>query len=261
MPARPSNRVPSTSYGAARVAPPRSAPRPFIAFELENSCYQDSLTVSAQPGDTNDTDFLLCASPDLTHIGSFGQVSPFTQHGEHCIAYEPSSSLESFGRIQICAMLPGLVCGNMFMDTGEYSMPTLCTVGCSGLPTQNVCMELVERQARNSMTKTPPASQNGSKTYLRSAVDEAEVATTGYRHRQHVPRPRNVSAHRSRRPHDPGRRAGHPLAHTNGPIPRADETTNGQAVEAVSFERGQNTRSAQNGQNDPGSGTTVATMS
>ena len=77
--ARPSNRVPSGSYSAARVAPPPSPSRPFIVSGLENSCYQDGLTISAQPGDTDGTDFLLCMSPDLTRIGTIGQVSTSTQ--------------------------------------------------------------------------------------------------------------------------------------------------------------------------------------
>ena len=73
--ARPSNRAPSTSYSVARVAPPPPPSRPFIVSGLENSCYQDGLTISAQPGDIDGTDFLLCTSPDLTRIGTLGQVS------------------------------------------------------------------------------------------------------------------------------------------------------------------------------------------
>lgn len=77
--ARPSNRTSSTSYSAARVAPPPPPSRPFIVSGLENSCYHDGLTISAQPGDTDGTDFLLCTSPDLTRIGTLGQVSTSTQ--------------------------------------------------------------------------------------------------------------------------------------------------------------------------------------
>ena len=77
--ARPSARVSSTSYSAARVVPPPSPSRPFVVSGLENSCYQDGLTISAQPGDTDGTDFLLCTSPDLTRIGTLGQVSASPQ--------------------------------------------------------------------------------------------------------------------------------------------------------------------------------------
>ncbi|KAG9314302.1 nucleoporin [Chiua virens] len=77
--ARPSSRAPSTSYIVARVAPPPPPSRPLVVSGLENSCYQDGLTISAQPGDTDGTDFLLCTSPDLTRIGTLGQVSTSTQ--------------------------------------------------------------------------------------------------------------------------------------------------------------------------------------
>ncbi|KAH0838249.1 nucleoporin [Lanmaoa asiatica] len=77
--ARPANRAPSTSYSTARLAPPPPPSRPFIVSGLENSCYQHGLTISAQPGDTDGTDFLLCTSPDLTRIGTLGQVSTSTQ--------------------------------------------------------------------------------------------------------------------------------------------------------------------------------------
>ena len=92
--ARPSNRVPSSSYSAARVAPPPSPSRPFIVSGLENSCYEDGLTISAQPGDTDGTDFLLCMSPDLTRIGTLGQVATSAQQyvpAPQPTAYVPSS--------------------------------------------------------------------------------------------------------------------------------------------------------------------------
>lgn len=85
--ARPSNRAPS--YSAARVAPPPPPSRPFIVSGLENSCYQDGLTISAQPGDTDGTDFLLCTSPDLTRIGTLGQVSTSTQ--QYVAASQPTT--------------------------------------------------------------------------------------------------------------------------------------------------------------------------
>ena len=92
--ARPSSRAPSTSYSAARVAPPPSPSRPFIVSGLENSCYQDGLTISAQPGDTDGTDFLLCTSPDLTRIGTLGQASTSPQQyvaTSQPATYAPSS--------------------------------------------------------------------------------------------------------------------------------------------------------------------------
>ncbi|KAF9229208.1 nucleoporin [Gyrodon lividus] len=77
--ARPSYRPASTSYSSTRLAPAPPPSRPFIVSGLENSCYRDGLTISAQPGDTDGTDFLLCMSPDLTRIGTLGQVPSAAQ--------------------------------------------------------------------------------------------------------------------------------------------------------------------------------------
>ncbi|KIJ68529.1 hypothetical protein HYDPIDRAFT_82110 [Hydnomerulius pinastri MD-312] len=75
---RPSYR-PASSYSSTRLAPAPPPSRPFIVSGLENSCYLDGLTISAQPGDTDGTDFLLCMSPDLTRIGTLGQVHSAAQ--------------------------------------------------------------------------------------------------------------------------------------------------------------------------------------
>ncbi|KAH9937039.1 Non-repetitive/WGA-negative nucleoporin C-terminal-domain-containing protein [Fomitopsis serialis] len=56
------------------LPPPPSISRPYIVSALENSCYDVGLTVAAQPGDVDGTDFVLCMSPDLTRIGSLGQL-------------------------------------------------------------------------------------------------------------------------------------------------------------------------------------------
>ena len=74
-------------YGAAA---PQSehVSRPFVIKDLDNSCYEAGLVVSAQPGDTEGTDFILCLSPDLTRIGSFGQVNgPQAQQPAYPNAY------------------------------------------------------------------------------------------------------------------------------------------------------------------------------
>lgn len=65
-------RPPIHAYGSA---PPKPTSRPYIVSTLENSCYIEGLTVAAQPGDTDGTDFLLCMAPDLTRIGSLGQLN------------------------------------------------------------------------------------------------------------------------------------------------------------------------------------------
>ncbi|KII93895.1 hypothetical protein PLICRDRAFT_36114 [Plicaturopsis crispa FD-325 SS-3] len=73
-------RPPAPAYGGVQAqAQPTS--RPYIVSALENSCYTEGLTISAQPGDTDGTDFVLCMAPDLTRIGALGQLNlPPQQH-------------------------------------------------------------------------------------------------------------------------------------------------------------------------------------
>ncbi|KAK2461979.1 hypothetical protein APHAL10511_006442 [Amanita phalloides] len=54
-------------------APSQTSSRPYLLTSLESSCYIDGLTIAAQQGDTDGTDFILCLAPDLTRIGSLGQ--------------------------------------------------------------------------------------------------------------------------------------------------------------------------------------------
>ncbi|KAI0274723.1 nucleoporin [Gloeopeniophorella convolvens] len=65
---------PSGAGYNARHAQPPQTPRPYVISGLENSVYAAGLTIAAQPGDTEGTDFLLCMSPDLTRIGALGQT-------------------------------------------------------------------------------------------------------------------------------------------------------------------------------------------
>ncbi|EIN14134.1 nucleoporin [Punctularia strigosozonata HHB-11173 SS5] len=60
-------------YGAGQSAAPS---RPYTVSGLESSCYDAGLLVAAQKGDTDGADFLLCTSPDLTRVGSLGQIRP-----------------------------------------------------------------------------------------------------------------------------------------------------------------------------------------
>ncbi|KAF9076202.1 nucleoporin [Rhodocollybia butyracea] len=62
------------TFGSVQNPPPRQS-RPYIVSTIDNSCYVDGLTVSAQPGDIDTADYLLCMSPDLTRIGSLGQLN------------------------------------------------------------------------------------------------------------------------------------------------------------------------------------------
>lgn len=69
----------SSSYAPSRGGPAPPPSRPFIVSGIENACHINGLMVSAQPGDVEGTDFLLCVAPDLTRVGTLGQVQPAQQ--------------------------------------------------------------------------------------------------------------------------------------------------------------------------------------
>ncbi|EMD42139.1 hypothetical protein CERSUDRAFT_90739 [Gelatoporia subvermispora B] len=78
----------TAGYGLAQAAPP-AASRPYIMSRLENSCYDTGLTIAAQPGDLDGTDYILCLAPDLTKIGSLGQLHGPPVH--HPASHYPNS--------------------------------------------------------------------------------------------------------------------------------------------------------------------------
>ncbi|KAF8230634.1 nucleoporin [Tricholoma matsutake] len=71
-----------TAYGSSH-APPQPTVRPYVVTSIENSCYSQGLTVAAQQGDTEGTDHILCMAPDLTRIGTFGQLNLPQQQQSH----------------------------------------------------------------------------------------------------------------------------------------------------------------------------------
>jgi nuclear pore complex protein Nup155 len=62
-----------TAYGASHA--PQPTVRPYVVTSIENSCYSQGLTIAAQQGDTDGMDYILCMAPDLTRIGTFGQLN------------------------------------------------------------------------------------------------------------------------------------------------------------------------------------------
>lgn len=67
-------RQPVVPVYSGSQALPQPSFRPYIMSAIESSCYSDGLLVAAQQGDVADRDFLLCVCPDLTRIGSLGQL-------------------------------------------------------------------------------------------------------------------------------------------------------------------------------------------
>lgn len=75
------SRPPVVAFGASQAQPqPQSQ---YVVSSLDSSCYTEGLTIAAQQGDTDGTDFLLCMAPDLTRIGSLEQLNPPPQQTSH----------------------------------------------------------------------------------------------------------------------------------------------------------------------------------
>ena len=68
---------------------PQQISRPYIVSTLDCSCYDSGLTLAAQQGEPDDSDFMLCLSPDLAKIGALGQVQapPTQQPAQYNAAY------------------------------------------------------------------------------------------------------------------------------------------------------------------------------
>ncbi|KAK7059035.1 hypothetical protein VNI00_001659 [Paramarasmius palmivorus] len=92
-------RAPVNAYGAVQQHPQHQT-RPYVVSDIDNSCYVDGLTVAAQHGDVDTTDFLLCMSPDLTRIGSLDQLN-LTQPQPAQPAYTQYGGQNSTGRPQL----------------------------------------------------------------------------------------------------------------------------------------------------------------
>ncbi|KAF9462165.1 nucleoporin [Collybia nuda] len=67
-------RQPVVAYGASQALSQPVA-RPYVISAIENTCYAQGMIVAAQQGDTDGTDYILCLAPDLTRIGTLGQLN------------------------------------------------------------------------------------------------------------------------------------------------------------------------------------------
>ena len=84
------------TYGVAQ-APPQPTFRPYIVSAIDNSCYFEGLLVAAQEGDVADRDFLLCMSPDLTRIGSLGQMPNHPHQHQPQVQQAPYGAVAAYG--------------------------------------------------------------------------------------------------------------------------------------------------------------------
>ncbi|KAF5385258.1 hypothetical protein D9615_001454 [Tricholomella constricta] len=84
-----------TAYANSQV-PTRPPPRPFHITAIEDSRYFRGLTVAPHPGDRDGNDYILCMSPDLSRIGTLGQVNLPQQQSSS--PHEPYRSTVGDGR-------------------------------------------------------------------------------------------------------------------------------------------------------------------
>ncbi|KAA1468695.1 nucleoporin [Dentipellis sp. KUC8613] len=110
------NRPSTSGYGSHQPQPP-PASRPYILSGLENSVYAAGLTLAAQPGDIDGTDFLLCLAPDLTRISTYAQATsrqpPYQQPQYQAVPYGAPSGPQRPSLTERAALLtiPGRTWG------------------------------------------------------------------------------------------------------------------------------------------------------
>ncbi|RPD63049.1 nucleoporin [Lentinus tigrinus ALCF2SS1-6] len=111
--------------GQAQQAPPR----PYILANLQHSCYDLGITVASQGADVADTDYILCMAPDLTQIGSLGQlhtpqVQQPSQYTNPTYGTATGPSRPPLTERATLVSIPGLTWGIAPVPRSKYSMTT-----------------------------------------------------------------------------------------------------------------------------------------
>jgi nuclear pore complex protein Nup155 len=70
----PDDQARANPAGPAGMNGASASSGPFPLSDLDNVCYDLGVTLATQPGDSETRDFLLCLSPDITRVGTLGQV-------------------------------------------------------------------------------------------------------------------------------------------------------------------------------------------
>lgn len=178
-------RAATSAFGMSQPPPP-SASRPFIVSGLEHSCYDSGLTVAAQAGEVDGTDFILCMSPDLTRVGTLGQVNspppPQPQNAQY--ANGAYGTLPNAGRPPIteyAAMLsiPGRTWAMAPVPRGALAK---AVAGPPGVPSPVVTNELAyqfSEPTREFMILTNVGltflSKRRSLDYLKAVLEEYQL--------------------------------------------------------------------------------------
>ncbi|KAL1952061.1 hypothetical protein VTO73DRAFT_1210 [Trametes versicolor] len=109
----------------------QSPSRPCIIKVLEYTSYDLGITLAVQRGDVADTDYLLCMAPDLTQIGSLGQVrGPQVQQPQpQYVSHAYGAPTQAANRIPLTERatlvpIPGVTWGIAPVPRSKYSMTT-----------------------------------------------------------------------------------------------------------------------------------------
>ncbi|KAI0670007.1 nucleoporin [Trametes maxima] len=105
--------------------------RPYIVTALEDTCYDLGITIAVQRGDVADTDYLVCIAPDLTQIGSLGQVrAPQVQPPQpQYVSHGYGNTTTAANRVPLTERatlvpIPGLTWGMAPVPRSKYSTTT-----------------------------------------------------------------------------------------------------------------------------------------
>jgi len=174
------------TYGGAQV-PPQPTSRPYIISAIENSCYSEGLVVAAQEGDVADRDFLLCMSPDLTRIGSLGQLHNHPHQQHQSPAQAPFGAVAPYGSGGVNQRPPLAEYATLLAIPGRtwsiasvpHTSPLASTTGNSPTPvvTNELAMQFVE-DPKSFMILTNAGLtfvvKRRALDYLRAAIEDLQ---------------------------------------------------------------------------------------
>ncbi|KAI0757109.1 nucleoporin [Daedaleopsis nitida] len=109
-----------------RTLGPTGPPRPHILSGLVHSCYDLGITIASQGADIADSDYILCVAPDLTQIGSLGQLrAPPVQQSSNPMYGAPSGPTRPpLTERATLISIPGLTWGIAPVPRSKYSLTT-----------------------------------------------------------------------------------------------------------------------------------------
>ncbi|KAI0963698.1 hypothetical protein AcW1_000705 [Taiwanofungus camphoratus] len=170
------------TYGISQ-APQQPTSRPYIVSRLENFCYEAGLTIAAQPGDVDGTDYILCMSPDLTRVGSLGQLhgpppqQPHAQYASTSYGNMPDPSRPPLTEYATLLSIPGRTWA---MAAAPRSMLGSCTPPNTPSPiTTNELAYQLSEHTRQFMILTNVGLtflvKRRALDYLRDVIEEFQI--------------------------------------------------------------------------------------